>query len=403
MSNSAVTSSQVADRAMAWRMLAALALAEFLGMTLWFSATAAAPALVAEFRLSPSDAAWLTMAVQGGFVGGTLLSALFNLPDVLNARRLLALGCVAGAIANAALTLADGPGTAIALRLATGVALAWVYPPGLKIAAGWFERNRGAAMGVLVGALTVGSAFPHLLASISVSIPWRTLMIAASGCALAGGVVVLAIVRDGPYLSTTARFDPHAVGRVFTNRRVQLATLGYLGHMWELYAMWTWIATFAAASLVARGVRAAPGASLTAFVSIASGAIGCAIAGLAADRYGKARVAGWAMIASAVCSAVSGFAFGAAPWALVVLVVIWGVAVIADSALFSALVAEYSVRDYVGTALTMQTCAGFLLTMFSIRLLPAVAASAGWQWVFLILVPGPVLGTVAMRALDRTR
>jgi len=218
-----------------------------------------------------------------------------------------------------------------------------------------------------------------------------------------GGVVVLAIVRDGPYLSTTARFDPHAVGHVFTNRRVQLATLGYLGHMWELYAMWTWIATFAAASLVARGVRAAPGASLTAFVSIASGAIGCAIAGLAADRYGKARVAGWAMIASAVCSALSGFAFGAAPWALVVLVVIWGVAVIADSALFSALVAEYSVRDYVGTALTMQTCAGFLLTMFSIRLLPAVAASAGWQWVFLILVPGPVLGTVAMRALDRTR
>ena len=382
-------------------MLAALALAEFLGMTLWFSATAASPALVAEFHLSPAAAAWLTMAVQAGFVGGTLLSALFNLPDVLNPRRLFALGCLAGAIANGAIALVHGPGAAIALRLTTGVALAWVYPPGMKIAAGWFERRRGAALGILVGALTVGSAFPHLLASLSVAIPWRTLMSAASACAIAGGLVILLVVRDGPYLSATAPFDPRAVGRVFSDRRVQLATLGYLGHMWELYAMWTWIATFAAASLVARGERAAPGASLAAFVAIAGGAVGCAIAGLVADRYGKARVAAWALVASALCSALSGFAFGAAPWLLWALAIVWGVAVVADSALFSALVAEYSVPDYVGTALTVQTCAGFLLTMFSIRLLPAVAATAGWRWVFVMLVPGPVLGTLAMRALDR--
>ena len=326
-------------------MLAALCLAEFLGMTLWFSATAATPALITEFHLQPGQAAWLTMAVQAGFVCGTLLSAFFSLADVVNARWLFALGCVAGSAANAMVTLAADPTALITLRLATGVALACVYPPGMKIAASWFERNRGAALGLVVGALTLGSAFPHLLASLAVSVPWRALMLAASACAIAGGVIVLAVVRDGPYLSATAPFDPHAVGRVFSNRPVRLATLGYLGHMWELYAMWTWIATFAAASLLSNG-------SLVAFVAIASGAAGCVGAGLIADRLGKARVAAWAMIVSAGCSAVAGFAFDAAPWVLFALAVIWGVAVVADSALFSALVAEHSSRDYVGTAVT---------------------------------------------------
>jgi len=387
---------------MAWWMLGALALAEFLGMTLWFSATAVAPAIVAEFRLSSTQAAWLTMAVQGGFVCGTLVSAFFNLPDIVNARWLFALGCLAGSIANASVIRSDGPTEAIALRLATGVALAWVYPPGMKIAASWFERNRGAALGILVGALTVGSAFPHLLTSLSADIPWRTLMLAASACAMAGGIIILAVVRDGPHLSTTAPFDPHAVGRVFTNRRVRLATVGYLGHMWELYAMWTWIATFAGASLVTRGLRAAPGASLTAFVAIASGAIGCAAAGFVADRFGKARVAAWAMVVSAACSALAGFAFGAGPWVLALLAVIWGFAIVADSALFSALVVEYSHRDYAGTALTVQICSGFLLTMVTIRLLPMLASMQGWQWVFLVLVPGPVVGALAMRELQRS-
>lgn len=380
-------------------MLAALAVAEFLGMTLWFSATAAAPALIAEFRLTSAQAAWLTMAVQGGFVVGTLVSAILNLPDILNARWLFAFGCLLGSIANASVTRAGSPIEMIALRVATGVTLAWVYPPGMKVAASWFERQRGTALGILVGALTVGSAFPHLLASLAFGIPWRTLMLAASSCAIAGGALILTVVRDGPYLSTTAPFDPRAVGRVFTNRPVRLATMGYLGHMWELYAMWTWIATFAAASL-ATPSRAAP---LAAFVAIGSGAIGCVAAGLVADRIGKARVAAWAMIVSAACSALAGFAFGAPAWLLFLLAVVWGFAIVADSPLFSALVAEYSVCDYVGTALTVQMCSGFLLTMATIRLLPMLASRVGWQWVFLLLVPGPVLGTVAMLKLAHAR
>ena len=376
-------------------MLAALAVAEFLAMTLWFSATAAAPALIAEFKLTAGQAAWLTMAVQGGFVCGTLLSAFVNLPDVLNARRVVVLGCVVGSLANGLITVAEAPASAIALRIVTGVALACVYPPGIKIAAGWFQRERGAALGIVVGALTVGSAFPHLLASLAVNVDWRTLMLTASGCAIAGALVVLAVVRDGPYLSVTAPFDPHAIGRVFTNRKVRLATVGYFGHMWELYAMWTWMAAFAAASL-----SRATG-SLVAFVAIASGAIGCAGAGFVADRLGKARIAAWAMIVSGGCSALAGFIFGAAPSVLFAFAVIWGVAIVADSALFSALVAEHSSRDYVGTALTLQMCGGFLLTMATIRLVPVMAASVGWRWAFLLLAPGPALGTIAMLKLDR--
>lgn len=388
------------DRA-APRQLAWLSLSMFLGMTLWFSATAATAPIVAEFHLTTGESAWLTMAVQGGFVVGTLLSALLNLPDVINARRLFAIGCVVAAASNAALVRAGGPATLTALRLATGGALAWVYPPGMKIAAGWFQRRRGAALGVLVGALTVGSAFPHLLAAASATIPWRVLLIAASLLALVGGLLVVTCVADGPYVATSARFNPAAVTRVFSDRRTRLATLGYLGHMWELYAVWTWMAAFAAASFGAATAQtpASPAGSAVAFTTIASGAIGSVAAGWSADRVGKARIAAWAMIVSGACCGLAGVMFQAPPAVLYLFAGVWGAALVADSAQLSALVAEFSPRDHVGTALTVQTCAGFLLTMASIRLLPLAAQIIGWQWVFLCLVPGPIFGVIALKRL----
>jgi MFS family permease len=381
-----------------------LSLAMFLGMTMWFSATAANAAIVSEFRLTGAQGAWLTMAVQAGFVIGTLVSATLNLPDVINPRRLFAVGCVLGAAANGFVARAGDGVTIIALRMATGAALAWVYPPGMKVAAGWFERGRGAALGVLIGALTVGTAFPHLLASASAQIAWRRLMLTASGLALAGAVIVVTAVGDGPYVAGSARFEPRAAMRVFADRATRLATFGYLGHMWELYAVWTWIAAYASASFgfaAGTATPSSPAGSALAFAMIASGAVGSAAAGVVADRIGKARVAAWAMNVSGTCCAMAGFIFQAPVPLVFLFAIVWGVAVVADSAQLSALVAQFSPRDHVGTALTIQTCTGFLLTMASIRLLPIVAQAVGWRWVFACLVPGPWLGALALRRLMR--
>ena len=392
-------------------MLAWVALAEVLGMTLWFSATAAAPAIVQEFGMAAGGLAWLTMAVQAGFVAGTLVTALTNLADAVNSRRLFAIGCVVGAIVNAAIAVAPSAGFVIVMRFLTGAALAWVYPPGMKIVAGWYRERRGTALGIVVGAVGLGSAFPHLLAWLGAGLPWRVLVSASSALAVAGASIVGLAVRDGPHVSASAPFDRHALRVVLRSRGTRLAMLGYFGHMWELYAMWTWIAAFASASLSA-GASASLGAaaaasdgqsagSLVAFVAIASGAIGCVVAGRWADAIGKARVAGAAMLGSAACVLVSPLFYGAPFAALLVLAVVWGFTVVADSAQFSALVTDHTPRTHVGTALTLQTSAGFLLTMVSMRLVPPLSAAAGWQWAFLFLAPGPLLGALAMRRLSR--
>src|SRR5687768_6634418 len=380
-------------------MLGVVSLAQFLGMTLWFSATAITPRLIAEYDIAPNHAAWLTMAVQAGFVAGTLISAVANLADVLNARLLMFLGSALGALTNAAVLVAPGGATVIALRFLTGASLALVYPPGMKIAAGWFREGRGLALGMLIGALTLGKAFPHLLTAVFGE-EWRQPMLLVSALAIVGGTLVLAIVRDGPFVAPTAPFDPRAIRKVLASRGARLATLGYLGHMWELYAMWTWVAVFATASFAASGVPGASRAgSVAAFAAIGSGAVGCALAGFIADRIGRARVAMWAMLCSAACAALTLAVYGRSPWLLYALIVVWGFSVVADSAQFSALVSEHAPRDHVGTALTLQTCVGFLLTIVTIELLPRVAAGIGWQFASLLLVPGPLLGAWAMARL----
>ena len=377
-------------------MLAVVSMAQFLGMTLWFSATAVTPLLVREFTIPPGHVAWLTMAVQAGFVAGTLVSALTNLADILNPRTLMCLGSLAGALANAAVLVAPGSTTVIALRFLTGASLALVYPPGMKIAAGWFRDRRGFALGLLIGALTLGKAFPHLLTAIF-GANWHGPMLLVSALAATGGLLVLAVVRDGPYVAATAPFDPHALRKILASRGARLATFGYLGHMWELYAMWTWVGVLATASFAATGLANASAAgSVAAFLAIGSGAAGCGMAGYLADRFGKARIAMWAMLGSAACAGLTVAVFGGSPFWLYALVMCWGFAVVADSAQFSALVSEHAPQEHIGTALTMQTCVGFLLTMVTIELMPRVAGVAGWQYASLLLVPGPLLGAWAM-------
>ena len=382
-----------ADSPVAWRMLAALAVAELLGMSLWFSATAVTPSLVEAFALSASESAWLTMAVQAGFVVATLGTAMANLADVVNPRVLIGVGCLLGAVANAAALAVGSPWALIATRLATGAALAWVYPPAMKVAAG-LVPHRGAASPSArsIGALTLGKAMPHLVTAIFGS-AWRTPIVFTSALAVLGGLLAVTVVRDGPLLPPTSRFDARAVRRVFSVRDVRLATAGYLGHMWELYAMWAWVAAFAASSLAAAGAGAAGReASLVAFVAIASGAAGCIVAGRLADVLGKARVARLALAVSAGCCVATALVYGRHPAWLFLLVAVWGFAVVADSAQFSALVSERAPADAVGTALTLQTSMGFLLTMVTIDVLPRVAAVVGWQWAAWLLALGPIAG-----------
>ena len=390
--------SRIEGTAAQWRALGFLALAELLGMTLWFSASAVVPALKEEWDVSRVASAWLTMSVQIGFVLGTFLSAALNLPDLLNSRRLIAASAVLGAASNAAFALlASGLAVGIPLRLLTGVFLAGVYPPGMKVAATWSRRYRGLAIGLLVGALTVGSASPHLVRAAG-DMPWERVVLVSSVLAVLGAGIVLGLVRDGPFGGGSARFDPRVATRCLVQPGVRLANLGYLGHNWELYAMWTWVPVFLVQVLEARSGSESM-ASLIAFFVIAVGGVGCVAAGLLADRVGRTTVTSAAMIVSGSMALLAAVLVDAPLWLLIPVLLIWGFTVIADSAQFSAAITEMSPGEYLGTVLTMQTAVGFLFTLLTIQLVPLLVESHGWTSGFAVLALGPAFGVWAMLRL----
>ena len=376
-----------------------LTVALVLGISTWFSATAVIPQLTEAWRLSATGKAWLTISVILGFVAGALVSALLNVADRERPQVVMLVGAAGAGTANLVLIWADGVVPGVLLRLVTGFFLAGVYPPSFKLIATWYRAGRGVALGVLAAGIILGNAAPHLANALG-GVDWRGVIVATSAMSVAGGLVA-SIVREGPFAFPGTSFDPRQAGRVFANRGVRLASIGYFGHMWELFAMAAWFLVFFGDHLVARGGAALPTAAFVTFGVIAMGAVGSWAGGLIADRWGRTSFTALMLAVSGTCSLVIGLTFGGPTWLVVIIGLVWGLTVVADSAQFSAMVTEVGDQAYVGTALTMQIAIGFTISAATIWIVPVVVDAVSWRWAFATLAVGPLVGIGAMLRLRR--
>ncbi len=383
-----------------WHALGVVSVAMLLSLSSWMTATSVGAELQEIWSLSSGQVGLLTTSVQLGFVVGTAVAALLNAADVVPARLLFAVSAALAAIANATLLLGWGYEGALTARFLTGAFLAGVYPPGMKMIATWFRSSRGMAIGTVVGALTVGKSMPYLLKALG-GPGLATVVVGASAAGLLGAALIALAYRDGPYPFASRPFSWSRVGRVLRHRETMLATGGYLGHMWELYAVWTWVPTLLA--VAAAGRVPATSVDLVAFGTIAAGGLGCVWGGVAADRVGRERVVTLSLVVSGGCCIVSGLLIGAPFIFLAMLCLVWGFFVVADSAQFSAMVTEVAPSDSVGTALMLQTSLGFLLTMVTIQAVPVVADAVTWRFAFAGLLLGPVFGIASIRRLAGLR
>ncbi len=379
-------------------LLTILVLTQFAGTSLWFAGNAVLFDLERDWGIGVGAIGDATSAVQLGFITGTLLFALLVIADRIPAGRLFLVSTLFGAGANLALLiLPEGLMSLLLTRFASGFFLAGIYPVGMKIAASWYEDDLGRTLGFLIGALVLGTAFPHLLRGVGADLAWQQIVAGVSLLAVAGGLGLYALVPDGPHLPRTSSFEPGVIRRAFASRAYRASACGYFGHMWELYALWA----FAPLLLLAYNAHhgAAFDVSLWTFALIAIGGIGCALGGLASRRFGSARIATAQLAISGACCVLAPLAFEAAPAGFAIFLLVWGFAVVGDSPQFSTLNATSAPREYVGSTLTMTNSIGFLITVASLQLFDALLALVEIQYLFWLLVPGPLLGVLAMRPL----
>lgn len=376
--------------------LTILCVAVVASLSVWFAATAAVADLITSGLMTSAQAGLLTSAVQAGFVGGTLASAGLGLADRIRTTRLFAAGCAIAGVATLLLPQVEPGGwTTLGLRAVAGAAMAAVYPVGMKMASTWARGDLGLLVGILVGSLTLGSASPHLVNGLIGTLPWTTVyLVSGCLCLMAGALILL--FREGPAGFAATSFRLADVAEAWRLPRLRLANLGYIGHMWELYAMWAWIGAFLQhGPLEIQGAKA----SLLVFLVVAAGLPGAVLAGLAADRFGRCETAAAALLTSALCALAIGPVADVAPALAIAIALIWGFSVVADSAQFSAIAIEVAPRRLTGTMLTIQTSIGFLITIAAIQILPWLLPYTGWSHAFALLAVGPLLGAVAMLRL----
>jgi predicted MFS family arabinose efflux permease len=383
------------------RILPVIIFSQFAGTSLWFAGNAVLADLQRRWGLPDETLGNITAAVQFGFIAGTLTFAFFAISDRYSPRRIFFICSIFGALSNAAIYLLSGElWLLLALRFATGFFLAGIYPVGMKIASGWYQRDLGKALGFLVGALVLGTAFPHLIRGLGQTLPWEGVMLAVSVVALLGGVSMFALVPDGPHLRKGASFDPRSLAVIFRSSQFRSSSFGYFGHMWELYAFWAFVPVLIAA-YAARTAVADVNISLYSFAVIAAGALGCIAGGLVSLRLGSSRVAFAQLLCSGICCLVSPLMFYAPAPVFIAYLLFWGIVVVGDSPQFSALNAQYAPSALVGSALTIVNSIGFGITIFSIQLLNYAVGLVGAQYLFLLLIPGPLFGLFALMPLLR--
>jgi len=382
------------------RILPVIVASQFAGTALWFAVNAVAPDLQSALDLPKGAVSGLVSAVQLGFIVGTFVFALFTIADRLPARWVFC-GCsLLGAATNAAVLLVGDYHSLLGLRFATGFFLAGIYPVGMKIAASWFEKGLGAALGFLVGALVLGTAFPHLVRSLGPGLQWKMVIVVVSCVAVAGGLLMAFLVPVGPFLRARPRFELASAFRIFRSADFRAAAFGYFGHMWELYAFWTFVPIQLVLYQALHGAEF--DVSLWSFIIIGSGVIGCVVGGLLSGRHGSGRVAVVQLAVSGTLCVVSPLLFVAPTPVFLAAMVLWGITVVGDSPQFSTLNARNAPPELVGTALTVVTCIGFAITIPSIQLMGHLAGTLHPRWLFLVLIPGPVFGLIAMRRLARS-
>lgn len=382
-------------------ILPIIILSQFAGTSLWFAGNAVIAGLRAEFSFRDEVLGHVTSAVQLGFITGTLVFAFLAIADRFSPSKVFFYCATAGAISNALVAvIAENLLSLVLLRFITGFFLAGIYPVGMKIASDWHEKGLGKALGYLVGALVLGTAFPHLLRDIMHDLPWRYVFIFTSLFAFCGGLLLLFFVPDGPFRRKNQRPQLGAVSTIFKNKDFRAAAFGYFGHMWELYAFWAFLPVFLQTYSI-KQIETNYSVSLLSFFIIASGSLSCVIGGHLSLQLGSKKVAMAALLFSGLCCLFSPLLYLLPASLFVFILFLWGMAVIADSPQFSTLVAKTAPKEYIGTALTICNCIGFFITVISIQLLNNLKEVIDSQYMFLLLIPGPVFGFIYSRTLAK--